>query len=137
MSKIIGPFVKNPSFTIAFVLRLLGWHKPRKDTVTEEENTGVLKEGTDARMSEKTKHDIVIRPLHLDDMRIASLMMPRAGLQYIDLNDTLEQTLANIADSRYRRFPVYQGDWTRVIGIVHAGDLFEQVSIVIEETMNP
>lgn len=127
LSRVMGPFVKVLSFTTEFILRLFGLHKPKDDTVTEEEITGMLKEGADAGMFEKTEHDIVTRALRLDDVRIASLMTPRADLSFIDLNDTVEQNLAKIADSPYSRFPVFQGDRTQVIGVVHAGDLFEQV----------
>ena len=127
LSRIMGPFVRILSVTTEFILRLLGLHKPKDNTVTQEEITGMLKEGAEAGMFEKTEHEIVTRALRLDDVRIAALMTPRADLQFIDLNDTVEQNLAKIADSPYSRFPVYQGDRTQVIGIVHAGDLFEQV----------
>lgn len=53
-------------------------------------------------------------------------MTPRTDLEYIDLNDPVEQNLARIADSSFSRFPVCRGDRSNVIGIVHAGDLFEQ-----------
>jgi putative hemolysin len=127
LSRIMGPFVKILSVTTEFILRLLGLHKPIDDVVTEEEITGMLKEGADAGLFEKTEHDIVTRALRLDDVRIAALMTPRADLEFIDLNDTVEQSLAKIADSPFSRFPVYQRDWTLVVGIVHAGDLLEQV----------
>lgn len=127
LSRLMAPFVKILSVTTEFILRLLGLHQPVENGVTEEEITGMLKEGADAGMFEKTEHDIVTRALHLDDVRIAALMTPRAELEFIDLNDTVEQNLAKIADSPYNRFPVFHGDWTQVIGIVHAGDLFEQV----------
>jgi putative hemolysin len=127
LSRIMGPFVRVLSVTTEFILRLLGLHKLKNNTVTEEEITGMLKEGADAGMFEKTEHEIVTRALRFDDVRIAALMTPRADLEFIDLNDTVEQNLAKIADSPYSRFPVYQGDKTQVIGIVHAGDLFEQV----------
>lgn len=127
LSRFMGPFVQVLSVTTEFLLRLLGLHKPKDNTVTEEEITGMLKEGADAGMFEKTEHDIVTRALRLDDVRIASLMTPRADLEYIDLDDTVELNLSKIANSPYSRFPVYQGDRTQVIGIVHAGDLFEQV----------
>ncbi|MDB5823602.1 MAG: hemolysin [Herminiimonas sp.] len=126
LSRLMGPFVRVLSFTTEFILRLLGLHKPKNNTVTEEEITGMLKEGADAGTLEKTEHDIVTRALRLDDVRIAALMTPRADFKFIDLNDTVEQNLVKIADSPFSRFPVYQGDRTHVIGIVHAGDLFEQ-----------
>lgn len=127
LSRIMGPFVRILSVTTEFILRLLGLHKPKDNTVTAEEITGMLKEGAEAGMFEKTEHEIVTRALRLDDVRIASLMTPRADLEFIDLNETVEQNLAKIAATPYSRFPVYRGDRTQVIGIVHAGDLFEQV----------
>lgn len=127
LSLIMAPFVKVLSVTTEFILHLLGLHRPVENVVTEEEIAGMLRDGADAGMLEKTEHDIVTRALRLDDIRIAALMTPRADLEFIDLNDTLERSLAKIADSPFSRFPVYQGDWTHVIGIVHAGDLFDQV----------
>lgn len=127
LSRVMGPFVRVLSVTTECILRLLGFHKPKDHTVTEEEITGLLKEGAEAGMFEKTEHEIVTRALRLDDMPIASLMTPRADLEFIDLNETVEQNLAKIAATPYSRFPVYRGDRTQVLGIVHAGDLFEQV----------
>jgi len=127
LSRLMGPFVRILSGTTEFFLRLLGLQQTKDDVVTEEEITGMLRDGADAGMFEKTEHDIVTRALRLDDLRIAALMTPRADLEFIDLDDTTEQNLTKIADSSYSRFPVYRGDRTEVKGILHAGDLFEQV----------
>lgn len=127
LSRIMGPFVRVLSVTTEFILRLIGMQKPKDDTMTEEEITGMLKEGAAAGMFEKTEHDIVTRALRLDDVRIAALMTPRADLEFIDLNDAIEKNLAKIAASPFSRFPVYLGDRTHIMGIVHAGDLFAQV----------
>lgn len=126
LSRIMGPFVKILSVATEFIMRLLGLHKTTDSAVTEEDITGMLREGTDAGLFEKTEHDIVTRALRLDDQRLAALMTPRTDLEFIDLNDTVEKNLARIADSPYSRFPVCDGDRSQVIGIVHAGDLFEQ-----------
>lgn len=126
LSRIMAPFVRLLTVTTEFLMRLLGLHRPQDTSVTEEEIAGMLKEGTEAGLFEKTEHDIVTRALRLDDVRLASLMTPRTDLEFIDLSDTIEQSLAKIADSPYSRFPVCRGDRSNVIGIVHAGDLFEQ-----------
>ncbi|HJV73307.1 MAG TPA: hemolysin family protein [Noviherbaspirillum sp.] len=126
LSQLMAPFVKLLTVTTEFLMRLLGLHQPKDNSVTEEEITGMLKEGTEAGLFEKTEHDIVTRALRLDDQRLASLMTPRTDLEFIDLNDTAEQNLAKIADSPYSRFPVCRSNRSDVIGIVHAGDLFAQ-----------
>lgn len=126
LSRLMGPFVKILTVSTEFILRLLGLHHKKDDAVTEEEIAGLLREGTNAGLFEKTEHDIVSRALRLDDQRVAALMTPRMDVHYIDLEDPIEINLAKIADSSYNRFPVCKGDLSHVIGIVHAGSLFEQ-----------
>lgn len=126
LSRMMGPFVKTLTFATDFVLRLLGLHLKKDDSVTEEEIAGLLQEGTNAGLFEKTEHEIVSRALRLDDQRVAALMTPRMNVHFIDLDDPLETNLLKIADSSYNRFPVCRGGLSDVIGVVHAGSLFEQ-----------
>ncbi|HTH44983.1 MAG TPA: hemolysin family protein [Oxalicibacterium sp.] len=126
LSRLMGPFVKVLTVTTEFILRILGMHHKKDDAVTEEEIAGLIREGTDAGLFEKTEHDIVSRALRLDDQRVAALMTPRLDVHFIDIEDPLEINLSKIADSSYNRFPVCKGDLSHIIGIVHAGSLFEQ-----------
>jgi putative hemolysin len=127
LSRMMGPFVKILTFTTDFILKLLGLHQKKDNSVTEEEIAGLLKEGADSGLFEKTEHDIVARALRLDDLRIAALMTPRMDLHYIDLEDSLEANLLKIADSPHNRFPVCIGGLGHVLGFAHSGNLFEQV----------
>lgn len=126
LSKLMAPFVRVLTGSTEFILRMLGLHHAKDDAVTEEEIAGMFREGADAGLFEKTEHDIVSRALRLDDQRVAALMTPRMDVHFIDLDDALEVNLAKIADSSYNRFPVCRGDISHIIGIVHAGSLFEQ-----------
>lgn len=126
LSRLMGPFVRILTVATDFMLRLLGLHHKKDDAVTEEEIAGLLREGTEAGLFEKTEHDIVSRALRLDDQRVAALMTPRMDVHYINLDDPLEVNLLKIADSPYNRFPVCSGDLGNVVGVVHAGNLFEQ-----------
>ena len=126
LSRLMGPFVKILTISTEFILRVLGMHHKKDDAVTEEEIAGLFREGTNAGLFEKTEHDIVSRALRLDDMRVTGLMTPRMDVHFINIEDPLEINLAKIADSSYTRFPVCKGDLSNVIGIVHAGSLFDQ-----------
>jgi putative hemolysin len=144
LSRIVSPFVKILSVTTEAIMRLLGLHKHKEAAVTEEEITGLIKEGTHAGVFEKTEHDIVTRALRLDDQHLGALMTPRTDLEFIDLNDTIDNNLNKIADSPFSRFPVCRGNRSEVLGIVHAGDLFEQAirgqaisSVDIERAIKP
>ena len=144
LSKIVSPFVKVLSVATDAIIRLLGLPKAKDNSVTQEEITGMIREGTDAGVFERTEHDIVTRALRLDDQRLGALMTPRTDVELIDLEDDIEQNLAKIANSPYSRFPVCRGDRSNILGIVHAGDLFEQAirnnglaAINIEASVKP
>jgi putative hemolysin len=126
LSRLMGPFVRILTFTTEALLRLLGLHHTKSNAVTEEEITGMLQEGTAAGLFEKTEHEIVSRALRLDDLPVASLMTPRMDINFIDIDEVLEVTLKQIATSHYSRFPVCKGDLSNVIGVIHAGHLFDQ-----------
>lgn len=126
LSRVMGPFVRVLTVSTDFTLRVLGLHNKKEEAVTEEEITGMLREGTEAGLFEKTEHEIVSRALRLDDQRVAALMTPRMDVHFIDLNDPLEVNLLKIADSPYNRFPACKNGLSNVIGVVHAGSLFEQ-----------
>ncbi|AZP12350.1 hemolysin family protein [Undibacterium parvum] len=126
LSQMMGPFVKILTITTEALLRLMGLHQVKNNAVTEEEITGMLKEGTDAGLFEKTEHEIVSRALRLDDQRVAALMTPRMDIDFIDIEESLQYNLKKIAASPYSRFPVCKGNLSNVIGIIHAGHLFDQ-----------
>ncbi len=141
LSRLMGPFVKILTISTDFLLRMLGLHLPKDTAVTEEEITGLLREGTDAGLFEKTEHEIVSRALRLDDQRVAALMTPRMDVHFIDLEDPLDVNLMKIADSSYNRFPVCKGDLSHIVGVMHAGSLFEQTirgqKVDIESALKP
>jgi putative hemolysin len=141
LSRLMGPFVRILTVSTEFMLRVLGLHTKKDDAVTEEEIAGLLREGTNAGLFEKTEHDIVSRALRLDDQRVGALMTPRMDVHFIDLEDPLETNLIKIADSSYNRFPVCKGGLSHIVGVIHAGSLFEQTirgqQVDISAVMNP
>jgi putative hemolysin len=126
LSRLMSPVVRLLSLVNDLMMRLLRLNQPRDDAPTQQEISGMLKEGTDAGVLDKTEYDIVRRAMRLDAQRLSALMTPRIDLEFIDLDDGLEDNLRRIAASPYSRFPVYSQDRTHILGVVHAGDLLEQ-----------
>jgi putative hemolysin len=125
LSKIVGPFVWVLSLVTDLTLKVLRVNT-KGDELTEEDISGILKEGATAGLFEKTEHEIVTRALSLDDQSVMTIMTPRNDVHYIDLNNPLNETLLSIADSNYSRFPVCEGGLDNIIGVIDAGTLFEQ-----------
>ncbi|MES2317797.1 MAG: hemolysin family protein [Pseudomonadota bacterium] len=126
LSKLMSPVIALLSLVTDFLLRVLGLHQPRDEAPTQQEITGMLREGSDAGVLEQAEYDIARRALRLDAQRLGALMTPRIDLECIDLRDDPGHNLDKIAASPHYSFPVVGQEPGQVLGIVHAGDLFGQ-----------
>ncbi|MDQ0138633.1 hemolysin family protein [Cupriavidus necator] len=117
------PFVKLLSSSTRLVLRLLGTKLDRGPGVTEEEIHALLVEGSEAGVIEQHEHTMVRNVFRLDDRQLASLMVPRGDVVYLDVEATLDENLRRIEESDHSRFPVVRGGMHDIIGVVSARQL--------------
>ncbi|MCP4128852.1 MAG: CBS domain-containing protein [Gammaproteobacteria bacterium] len=61
--------------------------------------------------------------LHVSEMRVRDIMIPRAQMAVVDREDPLEKIIAVVIDSAHSRFPVIDDDRSEVIGMLLAKDL--------------
>ena len=113
------PFVRLLSVSTQALLRLLGV-KENTSTVTEAEIHAVLAEGTSAGVIESHEHQMVRNVFRLDDRQIGSLMVPRADVVFLDVDDASEDNLRRIEDSDHARFPVVRGGMENILGVLNA-----------------
>ncbi len=114
------PFVVLLSISTRALLRLLGAKENSGSPVTEEEIHAVLAEGTSAGVIESHEHAMVRNVFRLDDRQIGSLMVPRADVVFLDLEESFEENVARISRSDHARFPVTKGGRDNVIGVLNA-----------------
>jgi Mg2+/Co2+ transporter CorB len=57
--------------------------------------------------------------LDLENVTVNDIMVPRHEVSGIDLDDDLDNILAQIRASQHTRVPVYKGDINNIIGILH------------------
>jgi putative hemolysin len=117
------PFVKLLSSSTRLVLRLLGTKVDRGPGVTQEEIHALLVEGSEAGVIEQHEHTMVRNVFRLDDRQLASLMVPRGDVVYLDVEATLDDNLRRIEESDHSRFPVVRGGMHDIIGVVSARQL--------------
>ncbi|GJG97810.1 hemolysin family protein [Cupriavidus pauculus] len=117
------PFVKLLSGSTRLVLRLLGVDANRSPAVTEEEIHALLVEGSEAGVIEHHEHTMVRNVFRLDDRQLASLMVPRGDVAYLDIELTEEENLRRIEASDHSRFPVVRGGMHDILGVVSARQL--------------
>ncbi len=114
------PFVLLLSVSTQALLRLLGVRNSSAGGVTAEEIHAMLEEGSSSGVIESQEHTMVRNVFRLDDRQIGSLMVPRADVVCLDLDDDFEVSLARIEGSEHARFPVVRGSLDEVVGTVNA-----------------
>ena len=91
ISKILTPFVWLLGRITDFVLKALGIKPGMEPSVTEEEVQLLIDQGTQAGVFEESEHDMV-EGVQSWRPRVYSLMTPRTGVVYLDVNDSLEES---------------------------------------------
>lgn len=123
LAMIAKPFVRLLSGSTDLVLKLLGVHGTKAPAVTEEEIHALLEEGSDIGVIEDEEHQMVRNVFRLDDRQIASLMVPRKEIVFLDLDRPLEENFHRIEGAVHTRFPVCRGGLRDVVGVVSAKQL--------------
>lgn len=97
----------------------------RTDTVTEEEVKIAIAEGTEAGVNpDEVEEEMIHGVLRLADNSVASIMIPRPDVYWIDLSDDRGVIDREIADCPYSRIVVARdGDLGKPLGVVQKKDL--------------
>jgi putative hemolysin len=123
VSKVFSPVVRILSRSTDFVLNLFGVKASNEPPITEEEFQVLLDQGTQAGVFEEAEQDMVEGVFSLGDQRVYSLMTPRTEIVWLDIEDSLDEIRAKIAENDFSRFPVRQDTLDVILGIVKARDL--------------
>jgi putative hemolysin len=86
----------------------------------------MLEEGSEAGIIEQHEHEMVRNVFRLDERLVGSLMIPRADIEYLDINQPLEANLLLIEQSDHSRFPVCRGGLSDLLGVTSFKQLFNQ-----------
>jgi putative hemolysin len=93
------------------------------DQVTDDEVKLLMREGAEAGAFHETERNIVEMTLRLGDRRVSALMTPRPQVEFLDVQDSEEVNTAKLLVSHYSRFPLIDGGFEHVLGIVEVKDL--------------
>ena len=122
--EIAHPLVWLLENSTALLLRLLRIPEKRADNVTDEEVRIAIAEGTEAGVIDEVEQKMIHGVLALADSSVASVMVPRPDVYWIDLEDDKDDVAREIADCPYSRIVVARGgDLGRPIGVVQKKDL--------------
>jgi len=89
----------------------------------KEELVEVLNDAKDRDLIKPETKLMIEGVLEFSDMRVRDIMIPRAQMVTLDINDPLTTSLPIIVDSGHSRFPVINEDIDHIEGILLAKDL--------------
>jgi len=118
LSTATRPLVGFLSLATEAVLRLIGIRADTARAVTQEEIAASLEEGVDAGIIERQEHQMVRNVFRLDDRQIGSMMIPRAEIQWIELDGPFETLVQRVMESGHTRLPVCRGSLDDVVGVL-------------------
>ncbi|MGE5839866.1 MAG: hemolysin family protein [Deltaproteobacteria bacterium] len=126
LSSLAFPLVRLLSLSTDLVLRVFQIKPSSEPHVTPEEIKILVEQGTALGVFEESEQDMIEGVLRLDKRPIGVFMTPRTQIVWIDVGDSQETVRGKMVNSRHSRFPVIQGSFDNVLGIVSAKDILKQ-----------
>lgn len=90
---------------------------------TEEEFLQMLEAGHAKGAIEDDNRELIANLFEFDDKIAAEVMTHRTEIDALPLEASLSETMALLYETKYTRYPVYEGSIDKIIGILHAKDL--------------
>lgn len=126
LSEIARPVVWILSKSTEFVARLLAIRNA-ESSVSDTEIIAMVREGVGLGAFDPSEHQMVRGVLELDDKTIREVMIPRIEMISLNLQDSIEDSLAKIIREPLTAYPIYDGNIDNIIGVVHSEDILKQL----------
>lgn len=94
------------------------------DNMTRDEIEYLL--NTSAVALDSDEREMLAGIFSLDELVAREIMVPRTDASMIDIQDDTAYNIKYIIDSVYSRFPVYDDDKDKIIGILHTKNLLRE-----------
>lgn len=107
------------------ILRLLPVSAARSDSVTEDEVRALLAEGARQGVFEAGEQRLVEGVLSVADSRVASIMVPRPDIIWLDLDEPVERLWEEARGSGHARFLVAHESLDSTLGVITLANLSE------------
>lgn len=115
---ILSPFVWLVNIISNSLLKLFGFSLVvQSDSLTTEELRAAVKQS--GGMLNQSHREMLLRILEMEKITINEIMVPRAEIEAIDLDDEWEEIVEQLATSHHTRIPIYKGALDNLIGILH------------------
>ena len=110
-------------YTAKGILFLFGYrnHNVESD-ITEEELMDLVQEGHEQGVLQESEAQMITNIFELDDKEVRDIMTHRNNIVAVDGNSSLSEAIQFMLSEKNSRYPVYEENIDRIIGIIHLKD---------------
>ena len=148
--RIVEPFAKMAAFPLLVlmivffpvvlitsgIVKLLSfmWRKKADQdvTITEEELENLLDTAEDEGVIDENETELLQSALEFTDTDAGDILTPRIDVIGFEINESIENILAIIAETQFSRYPVYDRTIDRVVGILYVKHLLKNPAVLSE-----
>ncbi|MHC2991478.1 hypothetical protein OB13_07735 [Pontibacter sp. HJ8] len=134
-TKATMPLVKLLSGSTNLVIKVLGIKEPSEEKMSEEELRQIIK--TAGKQGTLAKHEIQLHQniFTYSGQRAKNLRTHRKEVEFIEINQPIDSIKETIEQSAHSKFPVTEGAFDNVIGILTAKRFYEYLAGNREEPL--
>jgi len=109
--------------------------KSQTDALSNEELRAAVAESSG--LLDTSHQSMLLRILEMEKVTVEDVMVPRAEMEAIDLDDDWEEIVEQLATSHHTRVPIFQGSLDNFVGVAHIRKMFylSQMGEFNRETM--
>jgi len=120
----LRPIVWFVSSVSNVLVRALGGRdRPQAGYLSTEELKMLVETGSEQGSIEEEEKEMIHGVIELSDTKVHQVMVPRIGIQAVEVNEPIEEVLGMIVQAGHSRVPVYEENLDHIVGILYAKDL--------------
>lgn len=123
LSRWLSPLVRILNAATDLVIRLMHVRPGTETPASEEEIRMLITQATQAGIFHAAEENLVTGVFRLGDRRVGTLITPRTEIEWLDLEDPIEDNLRKIHISSHSGFPVARRSLDEVAGVLVTKDL--------------
>jgi putative hemolysin len=124
---LLTPVIWLASGVSTLLTRLLRGEEQRP-LISEDELRSFIEFGEHAGVVAKEKRKMLHGVFDLGSIRVRDVMVPRTEVVGIEVGAAFVDVVKLIAATRHSRFPVYEGDLDRVVGVIHSKEILDYLA---------
>ena len=122
----------------SLIERISAWLSPEPDN--REELLELLHAAYDNNLLDADALSMIEGVMQVSEMQVREIMIPRAQMDVVDINDSHDEILRIVLETAHSRFPAVDGDRDNVVGILLAKDLlrlYAEDDVNLREMLRP